>query len=134
MARREYRRRLQKLWHRSRPKSASCARSRGVVAGIWTKIYGPPRHVEYCPFGIYLGALGHYFTYFGGLGRAYSMSMSMSMSLSLKIRIGIDMCSPASTKWDALYVRAGELWICHLTAGAKLPDWSHNLLPRNASS
>lgn len=38
VARREYRRRLQKLWHRSRPKSASCTRSRRGMVGrrLWT--------------------------------------------------------------------------------------------------
>ena len=25
-----------------------------------------PKYVEYCPFGLYLGVLGHYLTYFGG--------------------------------------------------------------------
>ncbi|CAE7197432.1 unnamed protein product [Symbiodinium natans] len=38
VARREYRRRLQKLWHRSRPKSASCTRDKRGVVGrrLWT--------------------------------------------------------------------------------------------------
>ena len=30
---------------------------------------GPPMYVEELPFGLYLGVLGHYFTYFRGLGR-----------------------------------------------------------------
>ena len=30
----------------------------------------PPKYVESWPFGPYLGDLGHYSTYFGGLGKA----------------------------------------------------------------
>ena len=43
------------------------AKGRGCE-GCGTGLPGPPKYVKYWPFGLYLGVLGHYFTYFGGLG------------------------------------------------------------------
>ena len=47
----------------------------GRIEGVGFRVWGlgctwTPKYVEYWPFGLYLEDLGHYFTYFGGLGRA----------------------------------------------------------------
>ena len=42
-------------------------------------IPGLPKYVEQWPFGLYLGDLGHYFAYFGGLGSNYRSASTCSL-------------------------------------------------------
>ena len=50
--------------------SACCRRLRRAQprGRMTTPVPKPKKYVEQWPFGLYLGVLGHYFTYFGGLG------------------------------------------------------------------
>ena len=41
---------------------------------------GPPKYVEEWPFGLNLGDLGHYFTYFGGLGKPLTSKHCQSLN------------------------------------------------------
>ena len=42
----------------------------GILVSASECVPGPQKYVEQWPFGLYLGVLGHYFTYFGGLGES----------------------------------------------------------------